>query len=390
MTNQMWLLDTNSWEVNANLNIRYNIFVVDGILEQGNPTLLRYVDKTQPAKRQLIVVDKQIEALYGENIRDYYRSQDIELSLCIVEISELVKNHDTVMYIIDAMERFGTLRRSQPFIAMGGGVLLDLAGFAASLYRRGVPHIKVPTNLMAMVDASVGVKTGINIGDKRNRMGTYFPPLSVYLDRRFLRTVQPRDISNGLGEILKLGVIKDARLFELLERRSGILREKSLQDDIIAPEVIQRSVDGMLDELEPNLWEHNLQRCVDFGHSFSPLIEMRSLPDLLHGEAVALDVLFSCYLAQARHLMTQSDVTRVAYTLVRLGLPISHPLFTQPDILWEALADTTRHRNGNQNLPLPQGIGNYTFINDLIYSEVQQAAREMATRTDTEVLDFCA
>jgi 3-dehydroquinate synthase len=165
-----------------------------------------------------------------------------------------------------------------------------------------VPYIKVPTTLIGLIDASVGAKTGVNFDIRRNRLGTYYPPLVAYLDSSFLATLPEIEISSGLGEVLKMAVIKDASLFTLLDNHAEDLLSNKIYLSEHASELISRAVQGMKVELENNLWESNLKRCVDFGHSFSPIIEMRSLEKnsfdpLTHGQAVTLDVIFSSVLS---------------------------------------------------------------------------------------------
>lgn len=231
---------------------------------------------------------------------------------------------------------------------------------------------------MALWDAAVGIKTAVNALERRNRLGSYHAPTLALLDRSFLSTVESRELSNGMGELLKLAVIKSPRLFDLLERHSEMLLLTRFQDAIIAPEVIGLAVEGMLEELAPNLWELTLDRCVDFGHSFAPLLEMKALPELLHGEAVALDVLFSCRLARARGLLSDRDVHRVVRVMKSMQLPLRHRFFEQPGLLQEALEDTMRHRDGRQRLPLPDGIGACCFVNDVDAHAICAAAKEMA------------
>lgn len=359
--------------VKSALAVEYAVEQADGLFNLENETLLQFVRQSDHNRRQLLVVDDSIDRIYGAQVRRYYDHHEISATVLALPVSESSKSLETTMLIVDALEEFNTLRRSNPIIALGGGVLLDLVGFAAGMYRRGVPYVRIPTNLMGLIDAGLAIKTGINIADRRNRLGSYWPPVKALLDRRFLATVDQRNISNGLGEILKIAVIKDLRLFQLLEHHGVRLLQTKLQEDDVAPEVIRRSVNGMLDELAPNLWELNLERCVDFGHSFSPLVEMRALPNILHGEAVALDVLLSCHLAAGRGLMSAEEVGRVDTTIKSLGLPNSHPLFCDIDLLWEALADTARHRDGLQRLPLPRGIGQHTFVNNLNLAELRKA-----------------
>ena len=138
----------------------------------------------------------------------------------------------------------------------------------------------------------------------------------------------------------------------------------------------------MKDELQDNLWELNLKRYVDFGHSFSPVIEMRSLIDesvesLTHGQAVALDVVFSSIISMNRNMLNQKDALRIIKTAKSMSLPVIHPYFTTPSLLIESLNETIKHRNGDQNLPIPSSIGQSIFINDLSHEEIVKAARSM-------------
>ena len=146
--------------------------------------------------------------------------------------------------------------------------------------------------------------------------------------------------------------------------------------------MIHRAVQGMIEELEHNLWETDLKRLVDFGHSFSPIIEMRSInePDqeaLTHGQAVALDVIFSSIISNHRGFLSHVELLRVIRVARCLGLPTSHDLFQNPLILLEALKDTMKHRNGAQNLPIPKNIGDPIFVNDLNFEEIKDATEIM-------------
>ena len=170
------------------------------------------------------------------------------------------------------------LRRREPFLAIGGGVLLDIAGMAASLYRRGVPFVRVPTTLLSIVDASVGVKNGVDyccaVTDEtyKNRVGTFYAPSSCLLDNSFIASQDARNISNGFGEILKLALVRSSDLFELLETHGAALIESLFAPTVSVPSgvsdrIIDLSIQIMVEELGPNLWEYKLERCVDYGKS---------------------------------------------------------------------------------------------------------------------------
>jgi 3-dehydroquinate synthase len=239
----------------------------------------------------------------------------------------------------------------------------------------------VPTTLIGLVDAGVGAKTGVNFGGHKNRLGSYEPPVAALLDRAFLSTVDGRHIRNGLAEILKIALIKDAALFDLLEQYGAELVTERLQGETPQTEaaargVLRAAVQGMLEELQPNLWEHSLERLVDYGHTFSPTIEMRALPALLHGEAVNVDMALTTVISWHRGLVSEQDRDRILDVMRALRLPTWHPECA-PEVLHHALVETTRHRDGQQRLPLPAGIGAATFVNDVTLDELVQASRDL-------------
>lgn len=368
------ITDNKVFHVQSHLSINYSLSFIEGLLSPTNKTLAQQVK----SNRVLVVIDENVMKHFRREIIAYFAQNDIEPSIVSVACGEANKNLDNALYILDQIESFGVLRRSEPVIAIGGGVLLDVVGFAASIYRRGVPYIRVPTTLMAMIDACLGVKTGVNFLGRRNRLGTYFAPLLALIDTSFLKTLDIRELASGAGEILKLAVIKDSHLFNHLENIGQELVESKFQINFpIGSDVLFRAIKGMLEELAPNMWELELERLVDFGHSFSPLVEMKSIPELLHGEAVALDVVFSCILSHLRGWLPESQLSRVLKVTEELKLPTYHRLFTCPKTLREALEDTKRHRNGNQNLPIPKGIGQPVFVNDLTDKEINAAIAYM-------------
>lgn len=370
--------DSHAWRVNATQEVQYEVLQLDGLFDRRNRQLLDACAAGSASRRHVVVIDARVDALYGDEIREYYAHHGMDLDALVLSVSEESKDAEAAMKIVAHLEAQGVLRRSDTLVGIGGGVLLDMVGFAASLYRRGIPYIKIPTNAMAIWDAAIGVKTAVNALGRRNRIGSYHAPSKALLDRRFLRTVERRHLSNGMGELLKLAVIKDLRLFSLLEAHSAMLLDQAFQDAVVAPEVIARAVHGMLEELAPNLWELTLERSVDFGHSFAPLVEMLALPELLHGEAVALDVLFSCRIAHRRGLLEAADLQRVAAVMRAMELPLTHRLFEDPATLEAALADTMKHRDDLQRLPMPHGLGQCVFLNDVSTQEIRLAALEMA------------
>ncbi|MDQ4032982.1 MAG: sedoheptulose 7-phosphate cyclase [Actinomycetota bacterium] len=367
------------WSVRAAQAVAYDVRMVDDLLDPQNRILIEAgATNRTDSPRRFIVIDAIVHQLYGPALRSYLEHHSCHYELCILPVSEETKTMDAVFTVIRGLNSFGISRRHEPIIGIGGGVLLDIVGLASSLYRRSTPYVRVPTSLIGLVDAGVGVKTGVNFEHHKNRLGTYFPPAVALLDRSFLATLDNRHISNGLAEILKIGLIKDWRLFELLEDYAELLLTERFQGettigDTVARNVFSRAISGMLEELQPNLWENTLERVVDYGHSFSPTLEMRALPALLHGEAVCVDMALTTVLAEGRGLVTSRDRERILDVMRRLRLPSWHPL-CEPGLLGEALHDTSRHRDGLQRVPLPVGIGDACFVNDLTVPELTRAA----------------
>jgi 2-epi-5-epi-valiolone synthase len=371
-----------SWRVTALKQVSYEVRIAKGLFYLDNHELLQVGRPPEGKKlRRFIIIDETVNMLHGKMIRRYFQYHGVECHILVLAASERAKAMDAVFTVMEGLDDFGIARRHEPIVGIGGGVLLDIVGLTANLYRRGTPYIRVPTTLIGLVDAGIGAKTGVNFGQHKNRIGTYYPSLVTFLDRSFLATLDMRHISNGLAEILKIALMKDRRLFELLELHGARLIEERLQGrtakgDRAAEEVLHRAIQGMLEELEPNLWERKLERLVDFGHSFSPTLEMRALPELLHGEAVAIGMALSTILSCQRGFVTPKQRDRIFAVMRQLRLPVSHPL-CEPKLLQEALEDTVRHRDGLQRLPLPVSIGAGYFINDLTIDELSLAAAQL-------------
>lgn len=318
--------------------------------------------------RKIIIIDSNVHNLYKNLL-----NLDSDDKILILDCGEQNKNLEVSLNVLSFIEDSGVLRRSEPVIAIGGGVLLDIVGFCCSIYRRGIPYIRIPTTLLSIVDASVGAKTGINHFDRRNRLGSYFLPKLTAIDKKFIGTQTSKEISNGLAEILKVAIILDNILFSLIEDNVEKLLSNKFQLDAIGDQIINRAISCMLPQLESNLWETNLKRCVDFGHTFSPVIEMKNVANLLHGEAVIMDCLLSSCISNNRGLLCDKDLQRIFDVTKKSGLPTKHLDFENIDLLLTGLSDVMKHRNNNQYITLPNGIGNHVIVNNVSIDEIQRA-----------------
>jgi 3-dehydroquinate synthase len=380
------------WTVSSPITFEYRVVEETNILDPSSKTLLtgHMDDELKEIARQknhqhkyVVVVDSSVFAIYGDKITNYFEANNANYKMMVLETIEENKDMDTCIHIIETMVKFGIDRRLDPVISIGGGVCMDIVGWAATMYRRRTPYVRVPTTLIGYVDASVGAKTGVNFMQKKNKIGGYVPPKLALLDRSFLSTVDQRNISNGSGEILKMALMKDKRLFELLEAHGPALIAGKYQvpagvDAATDPstEVLQRSIVTMLEELAPNLWEDSLNRLVDYGHVFSMELEMDELhvDKLYHGEAVNIDMAFNCVLACVRDQITREECQRMFGVMKGLGLPFHHPKFNF-DLCKKAIHERDEFSQG-QKMPMVVGIGKARIFNDITMEQVEKALEE--------------
>ncbi|XP_062397970.1 2-epi-5-epi-valiolone synthase-like isoform X2 [Sardina pilchardus] len=345
---------------------------------------------SKPVKR-FIVIDEVVHALYGNRISEYMKARNVVYKMLPLPTTEENKSMELVTTILEEVHQFGIDRRSEPILAIGGGVCLDIVGLAASLYRRRTPYIRVPTTLLAYVDASVGAKNGVNFANCKNKLGSYIPPVATFLDRSFLATVPRRHIANGLAEMLKMALMKHKGLFELLEAEGQNLLDSKFQtregtdetDQSPAASASSRiAIETMLEELAPNLWEDDLDRLVDFGHLVSPELEMEVLPALLHGEAVAVEMSLMVYVACGRGLLPAALRDRVVRCMRSLELPVWHPLCSLA-LARRALGERLRHSGGRLRMPLPTALGRAEIFNDISDDTLCQAFQEWSVDLGT-------
>lgn len=372
--------EVHKWTNYYELPVEYTVEIHDGIISPENDAL---ATRFMPPglKRRFCVVDDAVHTLYADRIHAYFAAHAVDVKIVIVKGEEVNKVFTAVEKIVNELAVFGLLRR-EPVVAIGGGCVLDVVGFAASCYRRGVPYIRVPTTLLAIVDASVGVKCGVDwhhptMGGLKNRMGSFYPPVAAFLDRTFIATQDERNLINGMGEIMKLALVRSQELFALLETDGKRLVQQRFQGrGSVANRVIELSIQIMLEELGPNLWEYRLERCVDYGHTFSKILEMSAKPSLMHGEAVNVDGFLCVILARRKNWISSSTRNRILSVMRDIGLPTWNSACTLK-LLTKAVTDGIEHRHGKLRMPLIRGdVGSYGFINECSEDELKGALLE--------------
>jgi 3-dehydroquinate synthase len=370
----------DKWRVSYQRTIEYDVVRSPNLFDFENTALL--YPGVAENNRRFVVIDDVVEKYYADDIRNFFKQHGVEAKIVVFPSTEENKTLESYLYFVQELDAFPIHRRDEPIIAIGGGVLTDVISFVASSYRRSVPHIKVPTTLMGYVDASIGIKTGINFEGHKNRLGSFEPPLKVLLDKSFLKTLPKRHVLNGVYEIIKLAIIKDIELLALLEEYGKESVDAQFQNGM-GDVILDRAISSMLEELEPNLYEDDLTRKVDFGHTFSYGLEIYNGSDLLHGEAVLLDIIVSLMIARDRDLLTNLELERIFKLIDDLGIILDISVL-DPDVLWESLEERTCHRNGVQRVPMPDGLGNCVFLNDIELHEIQTACQALSNRVVLE------
>jgi 3-dehydroquinate synthase len=289
----------------------------------------------------------------------------------------LAKKWDQVEHIC-ATAAHAKLPRNGVLVAVGGGVTLDVAGLAAALYRRGVGYLRVPTTLVGMIDVALGVKQGVNFVGKKNLLGTFYAPLGGVLDLSFLATLRDVDLTCGFAEIIKVAMVRDAVLFELLEQYAlPLLRSRFQKPASVARRVTLRAAHTMMADLQTDLLESVHSRFPDFGHTFSPAVEAASSYSLPHGHAVAADMLLTTVLAVERGICPADALRRLVELYEKLNLTSFSNVCT-PAVLAGALTDARLHRGGALHVVAPTGIGCGCFLEDVEPPEVARASRIVA------------
>lgn len=374
--------DASILRLSADRPIGYPVFQTHACCFSAASGILPCVVGERPV---LAVVDGNVDELYGPAIRSYLEQRVALTGYEILDVSEREKNLTTVERVCSRALELG-FRRDGAFVGIGGGVLMDIVGFAASVFRRGVAYVRVPTTLVGQVDVGVGIKQGINFGGMKNLVGTFFPPLATINDRTFLRTLDDRQIRCGLAEILKMAVIRDRELFERLEEHAPTLVESRFaRPRHVAERVMVVASKDMMEELQPNLFEDDFRRLVDFGHSFSPTIERLSGYTVAHGEAVAMDTFLSCLLAVDRSVLARADLHRIGDLYRKAGLRAWCAPAPTARELSDGLADVRSHRGGNLNLVVPTAIGRGTFLDEVTCEELVRAVDAAAQWDESAV-----
>jgi 3-dehydroquinate synthase len=298
----------------------------------------------------------------------------------VVPAGEQSKSLEQLSRLYDALYEMKADRRT-PVIAVGGGVVGDLAGFAAATYNRGLPLIMVPTTLLAMVDSSVGGKTAINHPRGKNLIGAFHQPKGVWIDTDHLETLPGREYRSGLAEVVKYGVIRDPDLFETLEHHVEALRDG---DRNLLPAVIARCCRIKADVVEQDEYEETGVRAIlNYGHTFAHAFEVVGMADRwLHGEAVAAGMMCAAHLAQRIGFLEDASLlSRQQALLETFRLPTRPLSHWDVEALLAAMQRDKKAAAGRLRFVLPRRLGEVSLVDDVPPTEVRQLLGEQLAPT---------
>jgi 3-dehydroquinate synthase len=305
----------------------------------------------------VVISNLTVAALYGTAVKKTLEVAGFIVAQIDIPDGEEYKNSTTLNHLYDDLLAVGT-DRSSFIVALGGGVVGDVAGYAAATWMRGIPFVQVPTTLLAQVDSSVGGKTGIDHPKGKNLIGAFYQPRLVLIDINTLATLDQRQFRAGLAEVIKYGVVIDQQLFEFVETHIAAIL--ALETDVLV-EIIHKSCLLKAQVVELDEKEAGLRAILNYGHTLGHAFEALSgYCSLVHGEAVAIGMLLAARVSAAEGRCTEEDVSRICSLIDRCGLPVEIPQYNRQHLLLAIAADK-KSKSGRITFICNQGIGNYAM-----------------------------
>ena len=352
----------------------YDIVIGDGVLGTVGDELHRLGAK--PGKKILVVSNADVAGPYGEACLNSLKEKGFNVELLVIEAGEEQKQLCTVSQIHDAAFAF-KLERSSMLLALGGGVVGDMTGFAAATWLRGVGVVQVPTTLLAMVDASIGGKTGVNHPGGKNLIGAFHQPHLVLIDPTTLDTLPIREFRAGMAEVIKYGILGDTDLFLELESCKDPSSPNGLGRTTLES-ILQRSAAAKASIVAADEREGGLRAVLNYGHTFGHVVEaLCGYGTWLHGEAVALGMVAVGELAVQRGNWSRGDAERQKQLIAKAGLPTTWPELNLEAVL-HTLQGDKKVRDGQLRFVIPTGIGSVEIQNDISRDEIRHCLEHLA------------
>jgi 3-dehydroquinate synthase len=354
----------------------YNISVAPQNLDQLGDQLHNLIGKPL-GQKVLVVSNPSIFKLYGDRLLTSIRAAGFTVDHCLLPPGERFKTPTTLQKIYDAALKM-RLERSSTMVALGGGIIGDMTGFAAATWLRGINFIQVPTSLLAMVDASIGGKTGVNHPQGKNLIGAFHQPRLVAIDPEVLKSLPPREFRAGMAEVIKYGIIWDEALFSALEGSKRLDQQRYISDDLLQ-QILTASCEAKAHVVTQDEKESGLREILNYGHTIGHAVESLTGYRLVnHGEAVAIGMVAAGAIALQMNWWSQSDFDRQNALIEKCGLPTKLPAGLDHGAIVAALQTDKKVKAGQVRFVLPKKIGQVEVTAEVTPELIRQALQTMA------------
>jgi 3-dehydroquinate synthase len=330
----------------------YEIAIARGIL----PQIGKEMSQLKLGKKVLLVSNPEIYGYYGETVIKSLESAGFEVFYHLIPAGEQYKTIESITTLYDIALKH-RLERNSTLVALGGGVIGDMTGFGAATWLRGINFVQIPTSLLAMVDASIGGKTGVNHPQGKNLIGSFYQPKLVLIDPLVLKTLPEREFSAGMAEVIKYGIIWDENLFLALEKAQDLKSFETIDPELLQT-IIKRSCQAKAEVVSKDEKESNLRAILNYGHTIGHGIESLTNYDLIvHGEGVAMGMIAAGNIALNLKMWTKEENQRQENLIKKAGLPTKIPHHLNPEDIINLLSNDKKVKDGKVRFILPTKIG---------------------------------
>jgi 3-dehydroquinate synthase len=371
------------------VQFNYNIIFTESLFSTENTTFIDFLNNYGDStfcKKILFLIDEGVaknQPNLIENIKNYFTNSskvDLAKEILILPGGEQVKNHnDYLEKALQAIDNQSIDRHS--FVAsIGGGAFLDMTGYASAIAHRGVKHIRIPTTVLSQNDSGVGVKNGVNYFGKKNFLGTFSPPIAVFNDSNFLKTLSDRDWRSGISEAIKVALIKDLTFFEWLEQNAEALADRNIE---VMNKQIFRCAELHIQHISSgDPFESGSARPLDFGHWAAHKLEYLANFEIRHGEAVAIGIALDSVYSHLKGNISANDLERILVVIEKLGFEIFHEKLAENDKLnlWKGLNEFREHLGGQLTITLLEALGKGVEVHEIDFELVKQSVDILALR----------
>lgn len=370
------------------VKFEYRVYFTSGLFDVSNTLLddfFREHISEGIQQKVLFVIDEGVSNNHPQlvdKIKDYfdtYTTVKLEDNIIVLAGGEKAKNDSSyTQLLINAVNDYGIDRHSY-LAAIGGGSILDFAGFAAAISHRGVKHIRIPTTVLSQNDSGVGVKNGVNFKNKKNFVGAFAPPSVVFNDDAFLTTLSERDWRSGMAEAIKVALIKDETFFNWLENNATRLVRRDIEAMNF---LIKRCAELHLEHIRSgDPFETGSARPLDFGHWSAHKLEQLTNFEVLHGEAVAMGIALDSVYSGLTGNITEDEVSRIINLIHSLGFATKHPLLQVTDessAVLQGLNEFREHLGGQLTITLLTAIGRGQEVHEMDWHLVKKASEKLS------------